>query len=159
MADEGTRTDGGTNEGDQGGERTFSQAEVNDIVERRLKKERAKHADYDELKAAAEAHKDYDEILKDRDELKASAQRAELVGKVASACGVAPDLVAMLSGTTEEELTTQATALAKAQKGKAYPKVDDKGNDKPPLTADDIRKIKDPRERIRARAAHPELFQ
>ncbi len=168
MADDNTQNAGGTTgttqtgaaaQSGQKGERTFTQAEVNDLVERRLSKQRAKYADYDDLKAAAEAHADYDAILAERDALKASAERTAMVGRVAAEAGVPASLVALLSGSTEDELAAQAAELAKATKARAYPNVGDTGTGKPPITADDIRKIKDPRERIRARAAHPELFQ
>lgn len=171
MADDSTQGTGG-NTPDAGGtgetgaaaqsgqqERTFTQAEVNDLIDKRLRRERAKYADYDDLKAAAEAHTDYDAVVAERDALKASAARNELVGKVAAAAGVPAPLVAMLAGADEETLAAQAAELAKAIRSNAYPKVDDTGTGKPTVTAEDIRKIRDPRERIRQRAAHPELFQ
>jgi len=171
MADDNTQATGANTPAGEGttqagaagqpgsGTRTFTQEELDAKVKSRLERERAKYADYDDLKAAAKAHADYDAVVAERDALKATAERAELVGRVAAACGVPVALVSMLSGTTEEELTSQAAELAKATKSRAYPNVDDHGSGKPAITADDIRKIKDPRERIRARAAHPELFQ
>lgn len=171
MADDNTQATGANTPAGEGttqagaagqpgsGTRTFTQEELDAKVKSRLERERAKYADYDDLKAAAEAHADYDAILAERDALKASAERAAMVGRVAAEAGVPASLVALLSGSTEDELAAQAAELAKATKARAYPNVGDTGTGKPPITADDIRKIKDPRERIRARAAHPELFQ
>jgi len=163
MADDNTQDTGGTTQtgsADQSGqERTFTQQEVNRMVGDARQKERAKYADYDELKAQAEAHADYDDVVAERDRLKAAEERSALVAKVAAASGVPATLVAMLDGADEEALAAQAAEVAKAIKAKAYPNVDDDGTGKPAITADDIRKIKDTRERIRAIAQHPELFR
>ena len=156
MADDNTQDTGGTTQtgsADQSGqERTFTQQEVNRMVGDARQKERAKYSDYADLKAQAEAHADYDDVV-------AAEERSALVAKVAAASGVPVTLVAMLDGADEEALAAQAAEVAKAIKAKAYPNVDDGGTGKPAITADDIRKIKDPRERIRARAEHPELFR
>ena len=122
-------------------------------------KERAKYADYDELRAQAAAHADYAEVVAERDRLRAAEARQALVAKVATESGVPQQLVAMLDGADEEALSSQAAELAKAIRAKAYPSVEDAGTAKPAITAKDISEIKDTRERIRARAAHPELFQ
>jgi len=163
MADDNTQDTGGTTQtgsADQSGqERTFTQQEVNRMVGDARQKERAKYADYDELKAQAEAHADYDDVVAERDRLKAAEERSALVAKVAAASGVPATLVAMLDGADEEALAAQAAEVAKAIKAKAYPNGEDDGTGKPAITADDIRKIKDTRERIRAIAQHPELFR
>lgn len=163
MADENTQETGGTTQtgaADQSGqERTFTQQEVNRLVGDARQKERSKYADYADLKAQAEAHADYDSVVAERDRLRAAEERSKLVAKVATDSGVPVALVAMLDGADEEALAAQAAEVAKAIKAKAYPNVDDNGTGKPAITADDIRKIKDPRERIRARAEHPELFR
>lgn len=166
MADNNTQATGGTEGTTQTGaaaqsgqERTFTQQEVNSLVGAARQKERSKYADYDDLKAQAAAHADYDEVVAERDRLKAAEARQALVAKVAAESGVPASLVAMLDGADEESLAAQAAELAKALKSKAYPNVDDNGTGKPAITADDIRKMKDPRERIRARAEHPELFR
>lgn len=166
MADDNTQATGGTEgttqtgSADQSGqERTFTQQEVNRMVGDARQKERSKYADYDELKAQAAAHADYDEVVAERDRLRAAEERSRLVAKVATESGVPVSLVAMLDGADEEALSAQAAELAKAIKAKAYPHVGDGGEGKPAITAKEIREIKDTRERIRARAAHPELFQ
>ena len=163
MADDNTQDTGGTTQtgsADQSGqERTFTQQEVNRMVGDARQKERAKYSDYADLKAQAEAHADYDDVVAERDRLKAAEERSALVAKVAAASGVPVTLVAMLDGADEEALAAQAAEVAKAIKAKAYPNVDDGGTGKPTITADGIRKIKDTRERIRAIAQHPELFR
>lgn len=163
MADDNTQETGGTTQtgsADQSGqERTFTQQEVNRLVGDARQKERSKYADYEELKAQASARADYDEVVAERDRLRAAEERSKLVAKVATESGVPQALVSMLDGADEEALAAQAAELAKALKSNAYPNVSDTGSGKPAITADDIRKIKDPRERIRARAEHPELFQ
>lgn len=99
--------------------RTFTQADLDRIVERRLSKERAKFADYDALKSAA------DELAQIREgektELQKAMERAEaaekraaaaefesLRSKVAATKGVP---AAALTGTTEEELAAAADVL------------------------------------------------
>lgn len=163
MADDNTQATGGTTQtgsaDPSGQERTFTQQEVNRLVGDARQKERSKYADYDELKAQAAAHADYDDVVAERDRLKAAEARTALVAKVATASGVPANLVAMLDGADEESLSSQAAEVAKAIKAKAYPNVDDSGTGKPAITADDIRRIKDTRERIRAIAQHPELFR
>ena len=75
MADDNTQDTGGTTQtgsADQSGqERTFTQQEVNRMVGDARQKERAKYADYANLKAQAEAHADYDEVVAERDRLRA----------------------------------------------------------------------------------------
>lgn len=163
MADDNTQDTGGTTQtgsADQSGqERTFTQQEVNRMVGDARQKERAKYSDYADLKAQAEAHADYDDVVAERDRLRAAKERSALVAKVATASGVPVALVAMLDGADEETLAAQAAEVAKAIKAKAYPNVDDNGSGKPAITADGIREIKDTRERIRAIAQHPELFR
>lgn len=71
-------------------EKTFTQAELNQILTDRLKREREKHADYDQLKAAADKLKqieesqlsEQDKLKKQLDELKTRAERAEQVARV-----------------------------------------------------------------------------
>lgn len=66
MADgDGVNTNTGDGSGGTGGERTFTQADVDRIVEQRLTRERNKYADYDELKSkAAEADKSKSDVQK-----------------------------------------------------------------------------------------------
>mgnify|MGYP002547575064 CR=1 FL=1 len=104
--------------------RTFTQDEVNSIIADRLTRERAKYADYDDLKAKAqqfdaaqeagktELQKANEKAAKLQEQLdtltKANTLR-ELRSKVAAATGVPAEL---LSGDTEEACTAQAQHLA-----------------------------------------------
>ena len=97
-------------------ERTFTQAELDAIVGDRLKRERAKYADYDEAKAALDelnqlkeaskselekAVEERDSLKAELDKLKAERERAELVARVAAEKGVDADLLARMSGDVE----------------------------------------------------------
>ena len=108
--------------GEQQTERTFTQAEVNAIIADRLNRERAKYADYDDLKAKAQQ---FDTAQAQLDTLtKANAQR-DMRTKVSAATGVPADL---LTGDTEEACTTQAQAIMNFAKPAAYPSVKDGGD-------------------------------
>ena len=98
-------------------ERTFTQSEMDAIIGDRLKRERAKYADYEELKgkaqqydAAQEAAKsDLEKAVEERDALKARVDkleadkaRADAVAKAASTHGVDAELLARMTGDVEE---------------------------------------------------------
>lgn len=98
-------------------ERTFTQAEMDAIIGERLKRDRAKYADYDELKAKAAKYDEAEEASKselqkaveERDryraeveKLNAERERAELVARVAADKGVDASLLARMSGDVEE---------------------------------------------------------
>ena len=121
-------------------EKTFGQAELDAIVGERLKRERAKYADYEEIKEKA-SH--YDELVeqnkselqkaiergdalqKQLDLLKAENQIREIRTKVAEETGVPANL---LTGETEEACMEQAKAIVEyAAPNKNYPKVRDAG--------------------------------
>lgn len=121
------------------GNRTFTQAELDDIVQTRLSKERAKYSDYEELKAKAlkfdeaeEAGKS--ELQKATEKVKAlqtkldsmtkEAEVAKVRSKIANDTGVPASL---LSGTTEEECLAQATSILAFAKPGGYPNVKDGG--------------------------------
>lgn len=121
-------------------ERTFTQAELDAIVGDRLKRERAKYADYDELAQKARA---YDEAAEaSKSELQKAVERAEkaegklkalederklaeLRADVAKEHGVDAEL---LRGTTRKELEEHAEAI-KAYVGNShrFPSVPDYG--------------------------------
>lgn len=123
---------GGSQDGQGGAGKTFTQEEVNAIVAERIKREREKYADYDQLKADAEAwrkkkaeemteaEKAKAEAEKHRQELEAlkaqlaERERRDLAAKVAKSVGLPEELATRLTGTTEEELTADAQALKKA---------------------------------------------
>ncbi len=89
---------------------------------------------------------------------KAEAEHRTLLANVSAATGVPTSL---LKGDTEEELKASAEAIAAFAKtsGGGFPA--DKGGGAPskPLTKDEIRKIKDPVERVRARAQNIDLYR
>ena len=106
-------------------ERTFTQAEMEAIIGERLKRERSKYADYNEIKAKAakfdeaeEANKselqkaveERDKLKAELDKLQAEAARAEQVAKVAAEQGVAAALLSRMAGDVEEN-----AAFLKAQ--------------------------------------------
>ena len=98
-------------------ERVFTQAEMDAIIGDRLKRERAKYADYDEFKAKAAKFDEAEEASKselqkaveERDKLKAELdkiaaerERAEKVARVAAEKGVDEKLLARMAGDVEE---------------------------------------------------------
>lgn len=104
------------------GEKTFTQAELDKIVNERLTRERAKFSDYDDLKAKAEKaakledekksgeQKLADEIKGLKDDLAKERHRA-LVAEVAREKGLTGKAAARLHGTTREELEADADDL------------------------------------------------
>lgn len=155
-------------------EKTFTQEDVDRIVKERLARAKATPpADYDELKAKAAKYDEAQEAAKTEleraNERAAKAERAladaqaaiehtELVAKVSKETGVPASL---LHGSTEEELTASASAISDYVKASApgYPR--DKGGAAggQAVTVDSIEAIKNPVERIRARAAHADLYR
>ena len=102
--------------------RTFTQAEVNSIVADRLTRERAKYADYDDLKAKAQQA---DTVQAQLDALNAANAQRDMRARVAAATGVPAEL---LTGDTEEACTAQATAIKQfAEQDPGYPCVRDGG--------------------------------
>lgn len=171
MADE-THTTEPTNDG-EGAAKTFTQEQVDEIVRKRVARAKATvPEDYEELKKKAaafdeaeEARKDEltkateknDKLLKELEDLKAAKKRADEVTAFAAQYKVDPDLLGRMNGDVEDNAKFLADTGIKRSK---YPSVSDDGEGKPAqLTAEDIDKIKDTKERIRARAAHPELFR
>ena len=99
--------------------RTFTQDEVNAIVADRLSSERAKYADYDDLKAQAGKT---DALQQQLDAIAADKARREMKQKVSDATGVPVEL---LTGETEEACTAQAQAIRAYTN--PYPNVKDGG--------------------------------
>ena len=99
--------------------RTFTQDEVNAIVADRLARERAKYADYDDLKAQAGKT---DALQQQLDAIAADKARREMKQKVSDATGVPVEL---LTGETEEACTAQAQAIRAYTN--PYPNVKDGG--------------------------------
>lgn len=126
--------------------KTFTQEEVNQIVQDRLHKDRKDRADYDDVKAKAlkydelvEANKsDLDKAMEKYEKASAKAKELEaqldalnkaeelrqIKEKVSSETGVPAGL---LTGATEEECTAQAKLILEFAKPKGYAYVPDGG--------------------------------
>ena len=121
------------------GEKTFTQAELDQIISERLKREREKYIDYDSLKEKAEK---LDRIEEDaKTELQKATERAEKLEtelsqikhaeevrtireKVAKETGVPSSL---LTGETEAECNEQAAGILSFKTNVNYPTVKDGG--------------------------------
>lgn len=123
----------------QGAEKTFTQADVDRIVAERLQRDRAKYADYDDIKSKAEKFDAMEEASKT--ELQKATDRANKLQaeldkrkkedgvrvireKVAKETKVP---VSLLTGETEEACTEQAKAILAFAKPDGYPQVPDGG--------------------------------
>lgn len=133
MADINNNTAGAGNNGDTGTEKTFTQAEIDAIIEGRLAREKQKYADYESLKEKAGKYDEFQQ--QNKSELqkateKANALQAELDKlkkedtvrqvreKVSKELSVPTEL---LSGDDEESCKKQAEAILKFAKPKSYP--------------------------------------
>lgn len=116
--------------------RTFTQAEVDAIIGDRLTRERAKYADYEDLKKkASAAEKSAEELQTEKsraadlqtkiDALQKDIEARNARDKVSAETGVP---AAILTGQTEEECRTQADAIIKWHGTQPnYPTVPDGG--------------------------------
>lgn len=159
-------------------ERTFTQAEMDAIIGDRLKRERAKYADYEDVKAKAQqfdaaqeaAKTDLEKAVEERDRLKeqlkeqleqleqwkAERDRAEQVAKAAAEHGVDPALLARMAGDVDENAQFLKQQLAAQPR---YPTLNDQGDPKPQTASKaDIMAIRDPVERLKAIAANKDIF-
>lgn len=95
--------------GDKPTEETFKQADVDRIVAERLKRERevtkAKYADYEALKAAAEGAKTAEDRIAELEQKIATSELTALRAKYAA--DVPERLRPLLTGTTEDDLKAQ----------------------------------------------------
>ncbi len=121
-------------------EQTFTQADLDRVVRERVQRERAKFADYDELKTkAGEAKTAEERIAALEIEVKAS-QREAMKRRVQAAHGIADeDADLFLTGTDEETLTAQAKRLAarESERKKQGNHVPREGNNPKPGSDDD----------------------
>lgn len=123
---DGGGDEGGSGEGGEPEPKSFTQEQVDQIVEKRLAKERGKYKDYDELKTKAmkldemeNAGKSELDKLKESnaalrkqiDDAAAEKQHAEWVSEVAKDKDVPAEL---LRGSTRDELEAHAELLHKA---------------------------------------------
>ena len=121
------------------GEKTFTQSELDAIINDRLKREREKYPDYEALKEKATRLDEIEEASKT--ELQKATERAEKLeseltqlkraeeirqirDKVATETGVPANL---LNGDTVEECTEQAKAIMSFKTSAAYPAIKDGG--------------------------------
>ena len=126
-------TDNGT------GSKTFTQDELNAIVNDRLKRAGEKYKDYDDLKAKAarldeleaagkteleKANKKVADLQAELDGLKKENEATAIRAKVAKENNISPDL---LTGDTEEACVAQAKAMIEYFKPAGYPNVQDGG--------------------------------
>lgn len=147
------------------------QSEVNRLVGEARRKARQKYEGYDEYKAQAEAHADYDEVASARDaataeveSLKAQLARRDIVDRVSEETGVPGKL---LKGETEDELRASAEAIRAYAGGAAtavaqattYPADKGGGSTTKPLTKDEILAEKDTAKRRRLIAENLDLFE
>lgn len=112
-------------------ERTFTQQEVDEIVTKRLNKERSKYADYSELKTQLSDYEQAKEKASKVDELQAQINQLneankirEMREKVSSETKVPLNL---LNGKTEKECQEQAKNILAFARGNAYPNIKDGG--------------------------------
>lgn len=129
----------GANETQATETKTFSQDELNKIVQERVAKEKAKYEGYEELKEKAAKFDEQTEASKT--ELQKATEKAEKLEaelkslKKAEAINVARNKVAaemlipasLLHGETEEECRTEAKAILDFATSKGYPEVNDGG--------------------------------
>lgn len=153
-------------------EKTFTQSEMDAILGDRLKRERAKYADYGELKAKAEKYdaaeeankSELEKAVEERDKYKAKVEelenekaRAAAVAEAARKHGVDAELLSRMAGDVEENAAFLKAQMDGAQKHGSVPDFGEASA--PTVTKESIEAIKDPVERIRARAQHQNLFK
>ena len=120
-------------------DKTFTQAEVNKIVQERVLKEKAKYEGFADLKEKAakfdaleeqsktelrKAQEKADKLQKELDGIKTEKALSEMRSKVATDTGVPAEL---LTGENEEACVAQAQAILSFASTKGYPSVRDGG--------------------------------
>lgn len=153
--------------------KTFTQEELDKIVEDRLYRERKRYAemaDYDQLKekagkvdelaeASKKAAERADALQAQIDAMNAANAERELREKISSETGVPASL---LRGAAEDDLRAQAAAIlgfAKTTRA-SYPNVKDGGEANPPtVSKQEILAIKSEKERLKAIRENIELFK
>jgi hypothetical protein len=92
-------------------DQTFTQADVDRIVRERVKREREKFADYDDLKARAGNATTLEERVAEIERQAKESEERALRAEVANAKGLTPTQAKRLVGTTREELEADAADL------------------------------------------------
>ena len=128
-----------TQETQQAEERTFTQAELNAIIQKRIGEVSAKYENFEELKAKAQK---FDEIEEqNKSELQKANERADALQQELDAMKTAESVrkireevanevgipVTLLNGTTKEECEAQAKGILSFAKPNSYPSVRDAG--------------------------------
>jgi len=117
---EGDGGDSGAGQGDAGksgeepqgkSDHTFTQADVDRIVADRLKRERERYADYDDLKARAGQATTLEERVAQIERTAREASERAMRAEVANAKGLTPTQAKRLVGSTREELEADADEL------------------------------------------------
>ena len=153
--------------------KTYTKEQVEQIVKQRLANVKATPpADYDELKAKAEKWDAKEEA--DKTELQRATERAEAAEKqladlaeaarreksvrdAAERYGVDADVLSLMSGDVE---ANAEMLQRKEAEHRRYPSVPDMGQQPPvQVTRESIEAIKDPVERVRARAANMQIYE
>jgi hypothetical protein len=121
-------------------ETTFTQADVDRIVKERVAREKAKFADYDDLKAKAGTAATVEEKMAALEKRLTEADTRALRATVQANHGItAEDAALFLTGSDEATLTAQAKALAAKNvdpKNKGA-RVSNEGGNPPPSGGDD----------------------
>lgn len=136
-----TQPEAPTEDAEDKQEHTFSQADVDRIVRERVKRERDKYADYDDLKAKASTAQTAEERIAELEQRYQQAETRALRSDIAAKYGIdAEDRDLFLTGTDEETLTAQAKRLAdrESERMKRSNHVPDEGNT-PATQPDDMR--------------------
>lgn len=157
-----------------GSPKTFTQDEVNSLLAREKREQQAKYSDYEEFKAKAAKYDELEEAKKSElekaqeatakamddvkswqakyDELKEQIERREAIDEAAAKYKVDAAMLARMSGDVEDNAKFLAEKAAGASK---YPSVKDSGESRPQSRSlDEIRAIKDPVQRVKARAEY-----
>jgi hypothetical protein len=99
----------------EGGEtpQSFTQADVDRIVRERVQREKAKYADYDDLKTKAGNATTLEERVAQIERQAQEAETRAMRAEVANAKGLTPNQAKRLVGATREELEADADELLK----------------------------------------------
>ena len=160
-----------TAEGKKEPEKTFTQDELNAIVADRLGREKSKYSDYEEIKAKAEKYDQTEE--NNKSEIQKATEKADALqakidamekadgirkvrNSVASEMGVPAEL---LTGADEATCKTQAEAIKNYAKKATYPNIPNGTGGTPTLSKEEILKIPNERERIKAIEDNIDLFK
>lgn len=108
---EGSGEEGGGEE--QQTPQSFTQADVDRIVKERVQRERAKYADYDDLKAKAGNATTLEERVAQIERRAEDSEARALRAEVANAKSLTPSQAKRLVGATREELEADADELLK----------------------------------------------